>query len=421
MYFYIKDIYVDYVTKQPVTTDNTQPVFCWSAIHEQDGQAQMAYYITVTGRQGVVWESGEVKTSQQRAVYGGSPLENGERYRVNLVITDREGRKSEEKVQTFTFFKKRDFRAKWIKGTGLDEDNAVYFTKVFSLAEPPVKAVLYCCGLGYQCPVVNGVAVEDSYLNPAVSNYNNHCYYTINDVTDYVHIGSNTLSVTVGNGWRNGEYIGWGAFDRDIPFFGNKQLIAELEIQYGDGRKELVGTDETWCAEEGPIRKNGVYFGETYDARFHGTNKSEKHAVSEAFGNTGELRPQVIQPVRAQQEYSPKVIRKFADNTFVLDFGTNIAGICMLKLPKDLKEGMVITLEHAEELLPDGDVDKETIRAAKATDTYIAGKENPAVWKPVFTYHGFRYVKVTGWPESMEENDIKAIAFYNDVNNSSYF
>ena len=422
MYFYLDTLYVDYEKNPPIVTDNATPVFCWSAIHEKDGQRQSAYEITVKSRKETVWNSGEVKSTLQKAVYAGDPLESGVCYTVSIRITDLDGNKSEVKEQSFTYLSGRNFQAKWIKGTELNENIAVYFLKNFEVTEKPLKAVLFCCGLGYQHARLNGAAVEDSYLNPAVSNFDKHCYYTVNDVTDIVRTGINELSVAVGNGWRHSEYIGaeQKTFQRTVPFFGEKQLIAELELTYEDGRTELIVTDETWCAAEGPVRENGVFLGETYDARVKKPGAGSKKPVAAATGHVGVLRPQVIPPVIDQKRYAPRMIRKVG-NAFVLDFGCNIAGICQVQIPKTLKAGESIVLEFTEEVFPDGDSDKETLRGAKATDTYIAGKENLRVWEPIFTYHGFRYVKITGWPGYPQEDDVTAIAFYNDVDNASFF
>ena len=421
MYFYVDDLYVDYEKKSPIITDNATPVFCWSAVHEQDGQGQSAYEITVKNGNEVMWQSGEVQSSLQRAEYAGSPLQSEVNYTVSVCITDLNGNKSEVKEQIFTYLARRNFKAKWIKSAVEKEDLAVYFLKNFEVTEKPVKAVLYCCGLGYQHACLNNQAVEDSYLNPAVSNFDRQCYYTVNDVTDKICTGTNAISIAVGNGWRGKLFVEWSFFQRDIVFQGDKQLIAELELTYADGRTELIATDETWTVSEGPVRENGIFLGETYDARVQKPCAGNGTNAVEATGHVGVLRPQVIPPVIAQKKYAPKVIRKIGEKTFVLDFGCNIAGICQIRIPKALREGESVTLEFTEEVLQDGDADKETIREAKVTDTYIAGKENLQVWEPVFTYHGFRYLKVTGWPVHLQESDITAVAFYNDVDNASFF
>ena len=230
MYFYVDDLYVDYAKKSPIITDNATPVFCWSAVHEQDGQGQSAYEITVKNGNEVMWQSGEVQSSLQRAEYAGSPLQSEVNYTVSVCITDLNGNKSEVKEQIFTYLARRNFKAKWIKGADEKEDLAVYFLKNFEVTEKPVKAVLYCCGLGYQHACLNNQAVEDSYLNPAVSNFDRQCYYTVNDVTDKICAGTNEITVAVGNGWRGNLYVEWSFFQRDIVFQGDKQLIAELEL-----------------------------------------------------------------------------------------------------------------------------------------------------------------------------------------------
>jgi alpha-L-rhamnosidase len=200
-------------------------------------------------------------------------------------------------------------------------------------------------------------------------------------------------------------------------------------MEFEDGHKEWIATDESWLSGFGAIVENGLFTGETYDASqalpgwdtpaFDG--KGLEPAV--LAGEVGELRPQTHPPVVEQERFKAKVIRRIPEeNAWIYDFGTNIAGICELKIPRGLPVGTQIRMEFTEELLPDGNLDKETLRAARDTqDVYIVGKENLEIWKPRLTYHGFRFAKITGLNTIPDEDTLVAIAFYNDVKNRSFF
>ena len=428
MYISIDRIGIDFDYRAEVLTPSEKPTFCWSAHSDGDGGVQRSYRLTVSSRSGLVWDSGEVFDSRQRAIYEGKPLVSGESYSVALFITDGRGCRSEEKTAKFRYLAPRKWNAKWIS-TEEEKNGAKYFFHPFSLEEKPLRATLYASGIGYQFLTLNGEDIEKSYLNPAVSVYHKRCYYTATDVTDALKIGKNRICAVVGNGWRNtvGYFNNLQRTENHRPeFMGDSRLIAELELVYED-RTVLISTGENWLAGYGAITSDSIFDGELYDASkaiagwdtdsFDGAGLS---CASLCDGEVGELTPQTLPPVTEQKRLKAVNVYRKGEDSYILDFGENIAGIGCLTLPKGLEAGRKITIEYDEELF-DGDLGKETLRKAKATDVYIAGEENPTQWIPRTTYHGFRYAKISGLGTRPDADTLVAIAFCNDIKNASYF
>ena len=428
MYLNIERVSVDYDSRALILTESERPVFSWTVRSDGDRGHQSSYRIVVSDDKGVVWDSGEVAEKAQKATYGGKDLENGEIYSVSVVIKDTRGVASTPRTAKFRYLAPREWAAEWISPAKESEWGAKYFYKGFSVDEKPVRATLFASGLGYQYVTVNGVDVEGSFLNPAVSAYHKRCYYTVTDVTDAVLVGENKIFAVVGDGWRDPKGF-FRKLSRGLPdFFGDTRFIAELELLYADGRAERVSTDADWLAGYGAITSQSLFDGETYDARcaldgwdtmvFSGVGLEPAAICGKS--NIGELVPQTHPPVLEYKRLKACNIYKQGDDAYILDFGENIAGIGCLKLPENLAAGRIITIEYDEELF-DGDLGKETLRKAKATDTYIAGEKNLAEWTPRLCYHGFRYAKISGLGERPSEDTLMAIAFCNDVKNRSFF
>ena len=428
MYLNVNQIAVDYDVRGIILTDSERPVFSWSVYSDCKGGCQSSYCLSVSDKNTKVWESGEICTKEQRAVYGGVALVSGEYYTVSVTVKDNRGVISEPKEAVFRYLAPRDWTAKWITPATESEWGAKYFFHGFETAEKPVRATLYASGIGYQYITVNGIDVERSFLNPAVSAYDKRCYYTVTDVTDALFAGENKIFAVVGDGWRNPK----GFFDnpqRGFPdFFGDTRLIAELELVYADGRAELIATDESWLAGYGAITNQSLFDGEVYDANralegwdtadFSGEGLTP--AVLCVGGNVGKLVPQTHPPVTEQRRLKAVNIYRQGEDSYILDFGENIAGIGCLTVPKDIAAGTCVTIEYDEELF-DGDLSKETLRKAKATDTYIAGAKNLEYWIPRTCYHGFRYAKISGLGQRPTEDTLVAIVFCNDIKNGSFF
>lgn len=425
----IERIWIDCDAKQPTIVENA-PMFSWCVVHDTDGAYQRAYRVQVRCAAGIVWDTGLVESTRQQLEYAGEPLVTGETYTVSVMVKDCFGETSAESSAQFFYAGQRKWTASWIR-TKENEPGVMYFYRKLCLHELPVKACLYVSGIGCQQLHINGSDVDDgAYLNPAFSGYHKQCYYTVHDVTDLLIVGQNGLFFEVGHGWRDlpGYFLAERDEKRNNHIFGPASLIAELELCYADGRRELIGTDESWLSGYGAVVQDSLFDGEVYDAscaipgwntlQFSGEGLTPSIVVTEKLGA---LRPQTLQNITEQNRHYAHVLRRMSDGSYIFDFGINIAGVCCLHLPSNMPAGSVITMEYAEELLPDGSLDKETLRKAKATDQYRSGGCNLRSWTPRFTYHGFRYVRLSGYPGFVNEQTLAAIEFCNDIRNASFF
>ena len=272
--------------------------------------------------------------------------------------------------------------------------------KNLNVAGQVKRATLYISGLGLSEAYLNGSKVGDDVLVPALSDYDKRVYYMTYDVTPRLTPGANALGVILGNG----RYF---APRRGAPFtrtFGYPKLLLQLEIEYHDGRVERVVSDSSWkLTTEGPVRANNEYDGEVYDARreMQGWSRPgfDDRAWQEAEvvkGPAGVLSSQVIEPIRVTETLKPVAINEVSPGVYIYDMGQNMVGWCRLAIsgPK----GAQVSLRHAERLRPDGTLYLDNLRSAQVTDVYTLKGDGTEVYEPRFTYHGFRYVEVRGFP-----------------------
>ena len=275
-----------------------------------------------------------------------------------------------------------------------------------------------------------GFETDDAVLQPPVSSYHKIVYYTVNEIApDTLNIGENFVSVILADGWR-ANYGFWCEAllkDRDVPFMGTPQLLAQLDLFYEDGEEEHIWTDDSWQCADSPIYAN-LFDGETYDAnkeirgwKVKGLDScvSDNAIVLSAPG--GKLHPQNFESIRMHNKYKPKYILR-TDEGFLCDFGVNIAGVCELRIPQGMSCGDKISIEHAERVDNSHRLQTDTIRRAKSIDVYVCSgnEEQDLLWRPEFTYHGFQFALVKGI-DVLTEDMICAIDLYNDIDNRSFF
>jgi len=289
---------------------------------------------------------------------------------------------------------------------------AQFLRKEFSVEKPVKHATIYASALGNYELYLNDHRVGDVYFAPGWTDYNTRVYYNTFDVTDQLSKGFNTLGGILGDGWYSG-HIGWGRL-RD-HYGANTRFAAQLQIEYADGSTETIVTDKTWVAATGPILESDFLMGETYDARkempgwstadFDDTAWKPVN-VTEKIGARIESYPGV--PVRKFQEIQPVKMTETQDGAWIYNMGTNFAGFVRLKV-RDANPGQKIVLRFAERLNPDGTIYTTNLRGARATDTYICKGGGTEVWKPSFTFHGFQYVELTGYPGKPDLGDVTGI------------
>ncbi len=278
---------------------------------------------------------------------------------------------------------------------------ARWLRKEFTAGKKVQRATVSFSGLGWSELYLNGGKVGDHVLSPAFAQYNQRVFYVTYDVTKQVQRGKNALGVVLGNGryYADRSKIYTGTAD-----FGWPKLLLQLRLEYADGSVADVVSDETWkLSTNGPIAANNDYDGEEYDARsaYRGWSRPgfydqywQPAQIVEA--PAGALSAEMIEPQRGTQTLKPVSLTAPKTGVYIFDLGQNIAGWCRLRVSGPA--GTRVTLRFAENLKRDGTLDLANIRGARVTDTYTLNGSGEEVWEPRFTWHGFRYVEMTGYP-----------------------
>ncbi len=413
----------DYV-QDALGIDNPRPKLSWVLQHPLANQVQGGYQIivsdnldTVKAEQGNIWDTGQVESSQSIGIpYEGSALQSCRRYYWRVRWWDKKGRVSPYSRTAFfetAFLAQEEWTAEWI-GNGADRDpDAVVrsssgyelrpgslLRKEFTAAHEVTSARAYISGLGYYELRINGQKVGDRVLEPGQTDYAKTVLYSVYDVTADVRQGANAVGVMLGNGryvrfdWNNGAR-GYDGFPR---------VRAELHLEYADGSQDIIATDETWQVARGPVEINGIYEGESYDARKEIPGWDQPGLAASAGwdaaicveGPTGLMRSQLMPPIKVTRRFQPVTINCPAPGVYVYDFGQNFTGWVQLRVQGP--RGAQVQMRYAEVVDENGRLDPRINRSAAATDTYTLKGEGQEVYEPRFTYHGFRYVEVTGYP-----------------------
>ena len=300
--------------------------------------------------------------------------------------------------------------ASWI-GTQEGDGFHPVFEKSFAVKETPARARLYITGVGLYEASLNGVKIGDDVLAPFFNDYNSAIQVQTYDVTGMLSENS-TLSVMLGNGWYKGRL----GFDGASALYGNKfGCIAELRVEYADGTEDVVGTDESWQYYPSDITYSDIYDGEGIDRTRKAGGVTRKQAVPLDM-NGKKLTDRYSMPLREMEELPVKEIIHTPAGETVLDFGQNFAGY--VKFRAAFPAGTKIVLNHGE-ILQNGNFYHDNYRTAKTEIVYISdGREE---WvKPRFTYMGFRYVKVEGWPGELKPEDFAGVAVYSAMERTGW-
>lgn len=304
-----------------------------------------------------------------------------------------------------------------------------YFRKEFELVESAhiTSARLYITALGIYEAEINGKRVGDLVLAPGWQSYHHRHAYDTYDVTDLITPGGNAIGAVVGEGWYSGR-LGFGGGTRNI--YGDSiGLLALLVVTLEDGFQVKIPTDSTWKSSRGPISASEIYVGETYDARLEGDiegwssfgfEKAPSWLGTRALPSLrGVLVPPDQPGVRRTGERKPERIFKSPSGKLLVDFGQNLVGWLRIKVQGP--SGTNITLRHAE-VLEKGELGTRPLRTALARDT-ITLSAKPLEWEPKFTFHGFRYAQVEGWPAHvpLDEGNIRAVVVHTDMEQTGWF
>ncbi|MBP7049737.1 MAG: family 78 glycoside hydrolase catalytic domain [Phycisphaerae bacterium] len=319
-----------------------------------------------------------------------------------------------------------DGRAKADAG-GVELRPATMMRKSFTVDGPVRRATAYVTGLGLYELHLNGKRVGDHILAPEYTVYDKRVQYQTFDVTDLLVSGDNALGALLGDGWYAGRFFGSPA-PSDRPFHGQRGLILRLDIELTGGKTQTIVTDGSWrCTSDGPIRSDSIYDGEVYDARKEmpgwdrsGFDDSRWHAVHivQDLARVN-LVWQRNEPIRVVQERKPVNATEPKPGVHVFDLGQNMVGWCRLKVRGPA--GSTVRLRHAEMLNDDGTIYTDNIRGADQMETYTKRTDGEEVYEPRFTYHGFRYVELTGVSYRPTAADIVGRVFYSAAPDAGQF
>ena len=406
-------------------TNNPTPCFSWAAAADGKERRQAACRVTVSSGASPLWDSGWIEQEAQELRYAGPPLPAERRIAFTVEIRDACGEQSPPASAWFYLSALPGLPANWIAPQEDVPGRPLYFRRRFAVRPGLESAALYICGLGYHQAALDGVDLTDAVLDPAVTDYSKRVSYVfLPELEERLGPGEHCLSVVVAEGWRRNEgpylrCIG----ERAIPFFGRPQLSALLRLGYADGTVETVEADESWLCGTGEIVSAHLFNGETTDRRQAVPGWNRADGEPKEFQPARRVPPpggvpevMELEPIREQERVPARSVTPLRDGVSIVDFGKNLAGVCRLKLPDRLLPGQEIVLEHMEFLDEDGDLYLPTLRGARCRDTYIAAGDgqDPAFWQPRFTYHGFRYARVTGLP-LVDKADIQAVVLRTDA------
>ncbi|WP_262286788.1 family 78 glycoside hydrolase catalytic domain [Micromonospora sp. MA102] len=278
------------------------------------------------------------------------------------------------------------------------------------------RARIYATALGVYRLSLNGQRVGDQELAPGWTDYSKRVQYQTYDVTRQLRQGDNALGALLGDGWYSGTIASFGT-----DHYGSRpHLGAQLIVEYTDGRTETIRSDGSWRATPGPFLQSDLIHGETYDARrlpvgwdtpgFDDAGWSP--ATVDDPAATGPVVAQADPPVRVVQELPARTLTQPTPGTWIFDLGQNMVG--KVRLTVDGPAGTTVRIRHAEVLNPDGTAYTANLRSAQATDRYTVRGGGAEVYEPTFTFHGFRYVELTGYPGTPTLATVTGLVMHTD-------
>ena len=386
----------------PLGIDVRQPRFAWVLGHTERGQKQAAYQILVATRleslnqdKGEQWDSSKISSDDSTQVaYAGKPLESGRTYYWKVRYWDKAG-KASSYSQPAQFdvglLSREEWKGQWIGGDGL-------LRKEINVAEKVVRARAYVTALGYYELRINGEKVGNNVLDPAWTTYEKRVLYTTYDVTPCFQRGANALGVMLGGGWATLH------INAELPgVYKSPALLLQISLELEGGKQLTLVSDASWKTSRGPVVSDSVYHGEVYDARLElpgwdrpGFDASAWSTAKVREGTKGAVSAQMMPPIQVVDSMVPVSLSNPQPGVYVYDLGQNFSGWAKLRV--NGPAGAAVQMRFSELLYPSGMINRETIRDAKSRDIYILRGSGTEVYEPRFTYHGFRYVEVTGYP-----------------------
>lgn len=407
--------------ESPMGVDAPSPRLSWRLEDEGRNRRQTACRILVAqsrkaldANEGDLWDAGRIESDRSTLVeYAGKQLASRQSCFWKVKVWDDRGNEcawSEPAYWEMGLLQPGDWKAQWINAAGTADpvvQPAPLFRKELTLPKPVKSARAYSCGLGYHELYINGGKVGDHLLDPAFTRFDRRALYVTHDVTLTLRQGANAVGMILGNGIFNQDVQDGWDFNK-APWRDNPKAILQIHVVFEDDSEQTILTGPDWKVATGPIIFDATRSGEHYDARrelpgwsLAGYDDSAWAQAKPATPPKGILSSQMLPPIRLTRTLKPVTVTEAGPGVFVFDMGQSFTGWARLRMsgPK----GAEITLRYGEKLDEKGGVDQSNIAAIVhgrefQTDKYILKGDGEEVWEPRFTYHGFRWVEVAGFP-----------------------
>ncbi|MEO6313700.1 MAG: glycoside hydrolase family 78 protein [Chitinophagaceae bacterium] len=417
----------------PVGVDIPTPRLSWKLSGAGKNIMQTAYSIRVAADKNfrkTSWQSGKIASGESLLqTYAGSALQSGKRYYWQVKVWDagnKESAWSSPAYWEMGLLQPADWKAQWIEPVQSAERHmpGLLVRKNFAVQKKIASARAYVTSHGFYELHINGKKAGDEVLTPGWTSYKTRLQYQVYDVTALLQQGQNSVGAMLADGWYRSSLAwenNWGIYGKKLG------LLCQLRITYTDGSEENIITDNSWKGtQDGPVTTDGIYDGETYDARKEmkgwsstGFDDSKWTAVVVADTSKNNLIAAQSVPVKKIQEIKPVRIFKTPKGILVADFGQNMVGWVRLKVKGNA--GTAVTVRHAEVLDKYGDFYTDNLRAAAATAEYILKGGDEETYEPRFSFFGFRYISVNGFPGELKPENITGVVVHSDMTPTGTF
>lgn len=421
--------------KNPLGIDILIPRVSWQIDSTDRGVLQVAYRLQVSEEDStfanIAWDTGKVISEQSIHVeYTGEKLKSRTRYYYRVFIWDNKGNESgwsEVAYWEMGLLGSGEWIVDWITIDTLCKTESgepcQLLRKTFDICSKVKAARVYVSSLGLYELYINGYKVGEDLFTPGWTSYTKRIQYQTYDITTLLKTGGNTVGVMLGDGWFKGE------ISRQIytDILGSQRaVILQLHIEYEDGREEIICSDPSWKGAPGPILYSDIYNGETYDAGLEWAGWNTFDFDDSVWKNAKKrncakdmLTAQENLPVRVGEEIKPVRIVITPKGETVLDMGQNMTGY--VRFSVNGEAGAIVKLLHGEVLDKEGNFYSENLRDAKQTVTYILRGGKTETYKPYFSYQGFRYVKVEGYPGELRLENFTGLVIHSDLEMTGRF
>ncbi|MGV8137724.1 MAG: family 78 glycoside hydrolase catalytic domain [Mangrovibacterium sp.] len=414
----------------PSGVSELYPRLSWQLYSSKRNVVQTAFDIRVSESLGsliegkeLIFSTGKIPSDQSVYVqFTGSTLQPGRKYYWQVRAWDNSDKASKwsEPASWITgIMGPENWTAKWIQAGFRESETrpSPIFRKEFVNEKKVKLAVAFISARGMYEAEMNGKKISDVCLAPGWTSYNKRIQYQTYDVTGLLQDGKNAIGITLGNGWYRGQIGSGGKAD----MYGKElALLFQMQIIYDDGTVQKIVSDGSWRSSTGPVQYNEIYHGEIYDARLEkkgwslaGFNDAEWDEVILRDYPVINLTATENEPVRKREVFKPVKVLTTPKGEKVIDFGQNLVGWVQMKVTG--KAGDKVSVYHSEVLDKDGNFYTESLRAARQMNIYILKGEGMEAFEPHFTWQGFRFIKVEGYPGELKAENFTATALYSDM------